>query len=109
MDSNTMESRLLHDVPDGPEHINPFSTRPYVQSSNVTRVVVESLPGSVFPPRTLHTSITHLLFVRNRIGISTCSSPMTTTLAFDHWVFNTEAHPLPVIKKDKTDIPNEVE
>lgn len=30
-------------------------------------------------------------------------------LAFDHWVFNTEAHPLPVIKKDKTDIPNEVE
>ncbi|KAK5852650.1 hypothetical protein PBY51_006501 [Eleginops maclovinus] len=30
-------------------------------------------------------------------------------LAFDHWVFNTEAHPLPVIKKDKTDLPNEVE
>ncbi|XP_042358943.1 mannosyl-oligosaccharide 1,2-alpha-mannosidase IA [Plectropomus leopardus] len=30
-------------------------------------------------------------------------------LPFDHWVFNTEAHPLPVIKKDKTDIPNEVE
>ncbi|XP_073348619.1 mannosyl-oligosaccharide 1,2-alpha-mannosidase IA [Pagrus major] len=30
-------------------------------------------------------------------------------LPFDHWVFNTEAHPLPVIKKDKTDRPNEVE
>uniref|UniRef100_A0A8D0CYJ3 alpha-1,2-Mannosidase n=1 Tax=Sander lucioperca TaxID=283035 RepID=A0A8D0CYJ3_SANLU len=30
-------------------------------------------------------------------------------LPFDHWVFNTEAHPLPVILKDKTDIPNEVE
>uniref|UniRef100_A0AAQ4NZV9 alpha-1,2-Mannosidase n=1 Tax=Gasterosteus aculeatus aculeatus TaxID=481459 RepID=A0AAQ4NZV9_GASAC len=30
-------------------------------------------------------------------------------LPFDHWVFNTEAHPLPVLKKDKTDIPNEVE
>ncbi|KAM6906212.1 mannosyl-oligosaccharide 1,2-alpha-mannosidase IA [Lycodopsis pacificus] len=30
-------------------------------------------------------------------------------LPFDHWVFNTEAHPLPVIKKDVTDIPNEVE
>ncbi|XP_074470833.1 mannosyl-oligosaccharide 1,2-alpha-mannosidase IA [Sebastes fasciatus] len=30
-------------------------------------------------------------------------------LPFDHWVFNTEAHPLPVIKKDKTDLPNEVE
>uniref|UniRef100_A0A3Q3IMS0 alpha-1,2-Mannosidase n=1 Tax=Monopterus albus TaxID=43700 RepID=A0A3Q3IMS0_MONAL len=29
-------------------------------------------------------------------------------LPFDHWVFNTEAHPLPVIK-DKTDRPNEVE
>ncbi|XP_070781835.1 mannosyl-oligosaccharide 1,2-alpha-mannosidase IA [Enoplosus armatus] len=30
-------------------------------------------------------------------------------LPFDHWVFNTEAHPLPVIRKDKTDGPNEVE
>ncbi|XP_060946939.1 mannosyl-oligosaccharide 1,2-alpha-mannosidase IA [Limanda limanda] len=30
-------------------------------------------------------------------------------LPFDHWVFNTEAHPLPVIRKDKTEIPNEVE
>ncbi|KAM3861397.1 mannosyl-oligosaccharide 1,2-alpha-mannosidase IA [Diretmus argenteus] len=30
-------------------------------------------------------------------------------LPFDHWVFNTEAHPLPVIKKDNTDRPNEVE
>lgn len=30
-------------------------------------------------------------------------------LPFEHWVFNTEAHPLPVIKKDKTDRPNEVE
>ncbi|XP_032398938.1 mannosyl-oligosaccharide 1,2-alpha-mannosidase IA [Etheostoma spectabile] len=30
-------------------------------------------------------------------------------LPFDHWVFNTEAHPLPVIQKDKTDLPNEVE
>lgn len=30
-------------------------------------------------------------------------------LPFDHWVFNTEAHPLPVIRKDKTDRPNEVE
>uniref|UniRef100_UPI0037E9A19C mannosyl-oligosaccharide 1,2-alpha-mannosidase IA n=1 Tax=Semicossyphus pulcher TaxID=241346 RepID=UPI0037E9A19C len=30
-------------------------------------------------------------------------------LPFDHWVFNTEAHPLPVIKKDQTDRPNEVE
>ncbi|XP_071324165.1 mannosyl-oligosaccharide 1,2-alpha-mannosidase IA [Trachinotus anak] len=30
-------------------------------------------------------------------------------LPFDHWVFNTEAHPLPVIRKDKTDLPNEVE
>ncbi|XP_034383034.1 mannosyl-oligosaccharide 1,2-alpha-mannosidase IA [Cyclopterus lumpus] len=30
-------------------------------------------------------------------------------LPFDHWVFNTEAHPLPVIRKEKTDIPNEVE
>ncbi|XP_072218890.1 mannosyl-oligosaccharide 1,2-alpha-mannosidase IA [Leuresthes tenuis] len=31
-------------------------------------------------------------------------------LPFDHWVFNTEAHPLPVIRKDKTDNrPNEVE
>ncbi|CAI5684259.1 mannosyl-oligosaccharide 1,2-alpha-mannosidase IA [Oreochromis niloticus] len=30
-------------------------------------------------------------------------------LPFEHWVFNTEAHPLPVIRKDKTDRPNEVE
>ncbi|XP_013855171.1 mannosyl-oligosaccharide 1,2-alpha-mannosidase IA [Austrofundulus limnaeus] len=30
-------------------------------------------------------------------------------LPFDHWVFNTEAHPLPVIRKDQTDRPNEVE
>uniref|UniRef100_A0A1A7WSZ6 alpha-1,2-Mannosidase n=1 Tax=Iconisemion striatum TaxID=60296 RepID=A0A1A7WSZ6_9TELE len=30
-------------------------------------------------------------------------------LPFDHWVFNTEAHPLPVIRKDQTDQPNEVE
>uniref|UniRef100_A0A3B5MW17 alpha-1,2-Mannosidase n=1 Tax=Xiphophorus couchianus TaxID=32473 RepID=A0A3B5MW17_9TELE len=30
-------------------------------------------------------------------------------LPFEHWVFNTEAHPLPVIRKDKTDTPNEVE
>ncbi|KAM7368411.1 hypothetical protein PAMP_014633 [Pampus punctatissimus] len=30
-------------------------------------------------------------------------------IPFEHWVFNTEAHPLPVIKKDKTDKPNEVE
>ncbi|XP_068609582.1 mannosyl-oligosaccharide 1,2-alpha-mannosidase IA [Brachionichthys hirsutus] len=30
-------------------------------------------------------------------------------LPFDHWVFNTEAHPLPVIRKDNTDGPNEVE
>ncbi|XP_056150332.1 mannosyl-oligosaccharide 1,2-alpha-mannosidase IA [Lampris incognitus] len=30
-------------------------------------------------------------------------------LSFEHWVFNTEAHPLPVIRKDKTDRPNEVE
>ncbi|KAI3364475.1 hypothetical protein L3Q82_011267, partial [Scortum barcoo] len=30
-------------------------------------------------------------------------------LPFDHWVFNTEAHPLPIIRKDKTDRPNEVE
>ncbi|XP_020492708.2 mannosyl-oligosaccharide 1,2-alpha-mannosidase IA [Labrus bergylta] len=30
-------------------------------------------------------------------------------LPFDNWVFNTEAHPLPVIKKDQTDIPNTVE
>ncbi|KAM9703177.1 mannosyl-oligosaccharide 1,2-alpha-mannosidase IA [Menidia menidia] len=30
-------------------------------------------------------------------------------LPFDLWVFNTEAHPLPVIRKDKTDRPNEVE
>lgn len=30
-------------------------------------------------------------------------------LPFDHWVFNTEAHPLPVIRKDKNDTPNEVE
>ncbi|XP_019959259.1 mannosyl-oligosaccharide 1,2-alpha-mannosidase IA [Paralichthys olivaceus] len=30
-------------------------------------------------------------------------------LPFDHWVFNTEAHPLPIIRKDKTEIPNEVE
>ncbi|KAF3703041.1 Mannosyl-oligosaccharide 1,2-alpha-mannosidase IA [Channa argus] len=30
-------------------------------------------------------------------------------LPFDHWVFNTEAHPLPVIQKDQTDRPNEVE
>lgn len=30
-------------------------------------------------------------------------------LPFEHWVFNTEAHPLPVIPKDKTDGPNEVE
>ncbi|AWP20361.1 2-Mannosidase [Scophthalmus maximus] len=30
-------------------------------------------------------------------------------LPFDHWVFNTEAHPLPVIAKDKTERPNEVE
>ncbi|XP_053300694.1 mannosyl-oligosaccharide 1,2-alpha-mannosidase IA [Pleuronectes platessa] len=30
-------------------------------------------------------------------------------LPFDHWVFNTEAHPLPVIRKDQTEIPNEVE
>ncbi|CAN9507509.1 unnamed protein product [Ophioblennius macclurei] len=30
-------------------------------------------------------------------------------LPLDHWVFNTEAHPLPVIKKDRTDRPNEVE
>uniref|UniRef100_I3KPM4 alpha-1,2-Mannosidase n=1 Tax=Oreochromis niloticus TaxID=8128 RepID=I3KPM4_ORENI len=28
-------------------------------------------------------------------------------LPFEHWVFNTEAHPLPVIRKDKTDRPNE--
>uniref|UniRef100_A0A672FQ56 alpha-1,2-Mannosidase n=1 Tax=Salarias fasciatus TaxID=181472 RepID=A0A672FQ56_SALFA len=31
-------------------------------------------------------------------------------LAFDHWVFNTEAHPLPVIRRDKTEAkPNQVE
>uniref|UniRef100_A0A7N8XHY1 alpha-1,2-Mannosidase n=2 Tax=Mastacembelus armatus TaxID=205130 RepID=A0A7N8XHY1_9TELE len=30
-------------------------------------------------------------------------------LPFDHWVFNTEAHPLPLIKKDKTDRPSKVE
>lgn len=30
-------------------------------------------------------------------------------LPFDHWVFNTEAHPLPVIRKDQPDRPNEVE
>ncbi|XP_069575185.1 mannosyl-oligosaccharide 1,2-alpha-mannosidase IA [Brachyistius frenatus] len=30
-------------------------------------------------------------------------------LPFEHWVFNTEAHPLPVIRKDPTDGPNEVE
>lgn len=30
-------------------------------------------------------------------------------LPFDHWVFNTEAHPLPVIRKEQTDRPNEVE
>lgn len=30
-------------------------------------------------------------------------------LPFDHWVFNTEAHPLPVIRKDRTERPNEVE
>ncbi|KAK2856021.1 hypothetical protein Q5P01_004756 [Channa striata] len=30
-------------------------------------------------------------------------------LPFDHWVFNTEAHPVPVIQKDQTDRPNEVE
>ncbi|XP_030577034.1 mannosyl-oligosaccharide 1,2-alpha-mannosidase IA [Archocentrus centrarchus] len=30
-------------------------------------------------------------------------------LPFEHWVFNTEAHPLPVMRKDKTDRPNEVE
>ncbi|XP_037541879.1 mannosyl-oligosaccharide 1,2-alpha-mannosidase IA [Nematolebias whitei] len=30
-------------------------------------------------------------------------------LPFEHWVFNTEAHPLPVIRKDQTDRPNEVE
>lgn len=27
-------------------------------------------------------------------------------LPFDHWVFNTEAHPLPVIKKEKTEEPS---
>ncbi|XP_055005300.1 mannosyl-oligosaccharide 1,2-alpha-mannosidase IA [Boleophthalmus pectinirostris] len=30
-------------------------------------------------------------------------------LPFEHWVFNTEAHPLPILKRDKTDRPNEVE
>lgn len=30
-------------------------------------------------------------------------------LPLDHWVFNTEAHPLPVIRKDQPDRPNEVE
>ncbi|KAF6735925.1 Mannosyl-oligosaccharide 1,2-alpha-mannosidase IA [Oryzias melastigma] len=30
-------------------------------------------------------------------------------LPFDHWVFNTEAHPLPVIRKEPADRPNEVE
>uniref|UniRef100_A0A3B3ZES1 alpha-1,2-Mannosidase n=1 Tax=Periophthalmus magnuspinnatus TaxID=409849 RepID=A0A3B3ZES1_9GOBI len=30
-------------------------------------------------------------------------------LPFEHWVFNTEAHPLPVLRRDKTDRPNEVE
>lgn len=30
-------------------------------------------------------------------------------LPFEHWVFNTEAHPLPVIRKDQTDRPNQVE
>lgn len=27
-------------------------------------------------------------------------------LPFDHWVFNTEAHPLPVIKKESPELPN---
>uniref|UniRef100_A0A8C6UPG6 alpha-1,2-Mannosidase n=1 Tax=Neogobius melanostomus TaxID=47308 RepID=A0A8C6UPG6_9GOBI len=30
-------------------------------------------------------------------------------LPFEHWVFNTEAHPLPILRRDKTDRPNEVE
>lgn len=30
-------------------------------------------------------------------------------LPFEHWVFNTEAHPLPVIRREQTDQPNEVE
>lgn len=30
-------------------------------------------------------------------------------LPFDHWVFNTEAHPLPVIRNHQPDRPNEVE
>lgn len=30
-------------------------------------------------------------------------------LPLDHWVFNTEAHPLPVIRKDQSDRPNEVD
>ncbi|KAI1897494.1 hypothetical protein AGOR_G00083850 [Albula goreensis] len=30
-------------------------------------------------------------------------------LPFEHWVFNTEAHPLPVIKKDNTDKPSQLE
>ncbi|XP_047243664.1 mannosyl-oligosaccharide 1,2-alpha-mannosidase IA isoform X2 [Girardinichthys multiradiatus] len=30
-------------------------------------------------------------------------------LPFEHWVFNTEAHPLPVIRKEIKDRPNEVE
>ncbi|KAJ8270727.1 hypothetical protein GJAV_G00118570 [Gymnothorax javanicus] len=29
-------------------------------------------------------------------------------LSFEHWVFNTEAHPLPVIKKDNTEKPNQL-